>query len=249
MHQLIERIAQPPAGITASEFARRAGVNRSTLHRIASGAVEPSLATLRELAIAHGLDVSVTLTPLSDPDAAIAARHLLDDSVESEPTSPGVRDWMARLQRLVPELSDPVEIVSVAGRASSLLQRRDAVFLRGESSGLRLASAGTASDAPWAVSGRAAIDYGRERGSRGPSVLWTDDPARAASVLSDTHEVVGSPLNAHVVVVRANPTIFIDTLAAGPVRYVAPIQMLLDCIGLGGDLEQEAEQIATGWSQ
>src|SRR6218665_3688279 len=82
MQQVVRDLATPPAGLTASELARRAGVNRSTLHRISVGAVEPSLDTLHELAIVHGLELEVRLSPLSDPDAALAARHLFDPAFE-----------------------------------------------------------------------------------------------------------------------------------------------------------------------
>lgn len=248
--EVVQQLIDQPTILPVSEIARRAGVNRSTIHRIAAGRVDPALATLRELAIVHGMDLDISLVPLSDPDAASAARYLLDAaSVEIE-LSPGIREWIERLNRLGREEGiDPYLVLATAARASSLLHRRGARLFRGEAGALRLASAGDAAGGDWAVSGKAAIEFGREGDARGPSVLWVDDVARASRLFADTHKPVVSPLNAHVIVAEANPTVFTDAYTAGAVRYVAPIQMLLDCIGFGGELEAAAETIAQRWSE
>lgn len=244
MTDWIRQVARPPAGMSVAETARRAGISRSTLNRLMAEEVEPTLGTLRELAIVHGLDIAMSLVPLSDPDAARAARALLEGG-EDEMGTPVAR-WVDRFTRIT---DDPIALLSAAGRASSLLHRRGAVGLRGGSGAMRLASAGDAAGGFWALSGGAAASLGRDQPIRGPSVLWVDDVDAVGTLLLDTHTSTKSPASAHVIVVEANASITVDTFVVDRVRYVAPIQMLLDAIGLGGTLEQWAMGEAEEWSR
>ncbi len=61
----IVREARRRAGITQAELAERAGVPKSTVGRIESGARTPSTEMVERLVRATGLNVSVSL---SDPD-------------------------------------------------------------------------------------------------------------------------------------------------------------------------------------
>ncbi len=69
-------------GFTLAELARRAGTSAPTLHRYESGWERFELATLRRLAAALGVRLSVSLGPLpsetpeSAPSRAELARHL-----------------------------------------------------------------------------------------------------------------------------------------------------------------------------
>jgi transcriptional regulator with XRE-family HTH domain len=251
MEHLAKRLAEVPPGATSVDFARRSGVGRTTLHRIAAGKVEPTLATLRELAIAHGYELTVDLAPLSDPHAAAALRHLVDPAFEGvtpEEVSPegagAVRDWVTRLERY-----DDLDVAAVtAARASSLLHRKGGIYLRGDNSAKRLASAGSASGQEWAISAALQVVTGAD--VSGPSVLWVDGDAAATSrLLLDTHRRVENAAAANVVVATAHPSVFVDEYRDGPIRYVAPIQLLLDCIGLGGGLEASALLVQQSWSQ
>lgn len=253
MEHLTERLAAVPPGATSVDFARRSGIGRTTLHRIAAGKVEPTLATLRELAIAHGYELTVGLAPLSDPHAAAALRHLVDPAFESitpEQVSPedaeAVRDWLTRLERY-----DNVDVAAVtAARASSLLHRRGAIYLRGDNSAKRLGSAGSASGQEWAISGAAALQFVTGTDIAGPSVLWVDGEADATSrLLLDTHRRVENAAVANVVVARAHKSVLVDEYRDGPIRYVAPTQLLLDCMGLGGMLEATALLVQQSWSE
>lgn len=253
MEHLAARLAEVPRGATSVDFARRSGVGRTTLHRIAAGQVEPTLATLRELAIAHGYELTVDLAPLSDPHAAAALRQLVDPAFEGitpEEVSPedagAVRDWVTRLERY-----DDVDVAAVtAARASSLLHRKGAIYLRGDNSAKRLGSAGSASGREWAISGAAALKLVTETDVVGPSVLWVDGDADATSrLLLDTHRRVDNAAAAEVVVATAHPSVFVDEYRDGPIRYVAPTQLLLDCVGLGGMLEATALLVQQSWSQ
>jgi transcriptional regulator with XRE-family HTH domain len=253
MEQIAAQLAEPPEGVSSVEFARRSGVARTTIHRIANGTVEPTLSTLRELAIAHLFSLKLELVPLSDPLAAVALRVLVDpafeklDVEEVDPDDPAdLEAWVERLRRF-----DDVDTAAVtAARASSLLHREGAVFLRGDHSGRRLASAGEASGQTWALSGAAGLEYVTGSPVEGPSILWVDeDAASAASLLLDTHRRVESAAGAHVIVARAHPAVFVDRHADGLLWYVAPTQLLLDSIGLGGAVEETAMLVQRSWSE
>lgn len=251
--EIAARLAEPPDGVSTVDFARRTGLGRATLHRLVTGSTDTTLTTLRELAIAQGYDVSVDLVPLSDPCAAAALRHLVDPALEGvspEAVSPedadDVRDWIARLERY-----EDVDTAAIAAaRASSLLHRKGAIYLRGDNSAKRLGSAGNASGGDWAISGSAALEVVTAVDIAGPSVLWVDRDVEAASrLLLDTHRRVESAAAANVVVAAAHPSVFVDPFREGPIRYVAPTQLLLDCIGLGGMLEANGLLVQQSWSQ
>ena len=244
-----ELVALPP-GLSASEVTRRTGISRATLHRIATGAVVPSLQTLNELAIVQGKEVEIGLKPLSDPHAASAARVIIDGESGAWSANEATRRWVERLDRLARgDDGGYLSILHAAGRASSLLHRVGAVYMRGDDGALRLASAGDASGGKWAVSGKAALEVTPDYPVTGPSVMWVDDVERAATLLSETHKRVTSPSNAQVIIAGANPSIYDGAYAVGAVRYVAPIQMLLDCVGLGGRQEEITMSIAQEWSK
>jgi transcriptional regulator with XRE-family HTH domain len=226
------------SGLARSDVAHRAGVARSTMLRIAQGSVSPNLSTLREIAIACGLDIDVVARPLSDPAAAEAARVMLEDGyTASDPAAAAA--WVARLERTGG--ADPVEIVRVAGNAASLFARRGAHYFTGRADLLRVASAGDGSRGPWAISGAPPLD------TTGTIVLWADDPARAARLLSESLQPTDDPSTASVIVAPAHPGIYVDSWAEGPVRYVAPVQMLLDALGLEPHLRDAALEVARSW--
>lgn len=253
VRQLVAKLAEAPPGVSNVEFARRSGVGRATIHRLATGTSEPTIATLRELAIAHGYDLDLRLVPLSDPNAAAALRHLVDPAFEKlipadvdAATAREVGEWISRLERY-----DDIDRAAVAAaRASALLEREAAVYLRGEHSAARLASAGDASGKAWAISGASGLEFVTGSVVNGVGVLWVDgDAESAARTLYDTHRRVENSAGANVVVARAHPSVFIDVHQDGPIRFVAPTQLMLDSIGLGGLTEVTALDVQRGWSE
>lgn len=224
-------------GTSVAGVARRAGLARSTLLRIAKGLTNPTVGTLREIAIACGLDLSITAVPLSDPAAAEAARLMLEDGyVASDPAN--ASQWIDRLRRNAGD--DPVSIVQAAGTASTLRHRLGAVHLMGEVPVLRVASAGDAANGRWAISGAPPM------GAEGVVVLWSERPDDAAAHLRDVAQP-SSGARATLIVAPAHPGIFIDAWSEDSVTYVAPIQMLLDNLGLGGPEGDIARTIAESW--
>ena len=229
------------------ELSRRSGVSRSTLHRIETGAASPTLRTLRELAIAAGVDVDVSIKTLSDPHAARAARFLLDASFQEVSPMRADKEWMGRLARV--SRDDPVAIVSQAGHASTVLATPTAVFTRDSFSPLRLASAGDATGHPWAVSGRAgleAISPSRETPQVGPDILYVADPHHAWRLLESPTRTQTAG-NALTIIAPWHDHLAVDAWGVGAVYYVAPIQALLDGVGLGGQMAETALDIARRW--
>jgi transcriptional regulator with XRE-family HTH domain len=235
------------SGLTAAGVARRAGVSGSTLHRILNNQVDPSFGTLREVVIACGLHLSLATTHLSEPLAASAARSMLEeDYVPSD--DPEVARWRERLPRLAGG-DAPVEIVKIAARASSPLHRPGGALYAGEVPLARLASAGDASRGLWAVSGAAGL-YLPSDSDVAPAVtiLWCED------VRAVDHLLVGSGLRsvhradrATVAVVAAEPELFAGSFTHGIIRYVAPIQIVLDCISQAGQVADDAVKEVTSW--
>lgn len=73
----ITDLAKPP--ITRSELAQRAGISRNTEWSIRRDQNRARLDTLREVALACGYDVEVTLRRAYDAAAVAAARNMVGD--------------------------------------------------------------------------------------------------------------------------------------------------------------------------
>lgn len=236
------------SAISDAELAKRSGASRSTIHRIDTGAVHPTLRTLRELAIAAGLDLEVAYRPLSDPAAGRAARFLLDGAFDGIPRDSDDIEWVERLVRLA-EVDDPISIVTEAGRATDLYYREGAVLLNQSVTALRLASAGDATGGDWTISGRvalAAINDASGTTGIGPDVLYVNDPQRAWRLLE------APPRAEHIaavglIIAPLREEHIVDSWERDRARFVAPIQILLDCMGLEGGLAETAHRIAESW--
>ena len=245
MRQLLEEV-RAVSGLDRRALARRSGVSRSTVYRIEGAQVDPSVGTLRELALAAGFDLDVSLAPLSDPDAAMAARVILAAPTGVE-LLPAVTEWVARLRRWVPD-GDPVEIVRTAGMSSSLLKRTGAVFLSGDVDELKIAAASDFADAPWVLSGLSGITRLKPDGDTttiGPYVAYSGDPHRLVRRLANMTTCL--PQDAHLIIAPYTSDLIVDALDDGAIHVVAPIQALVDAFGIGGPLGDDAEIIARSW--
>lgn len=65
--------ARTRAGLSQRELAQRARTSQSAVARIESGAVSPSLETLRRLVAACGFDLRLSLAPVGDADPVVEA--------------------------------------------------------------------------------------------------------------------------------------------------------------------------------
>jgi transcriptional regulator with XRE-family HTH domain len=245
MQHVVQDILET-SGVSISSLATRSGVARSSQYRILDGSMDPTAGTLRELALAAGLDLRIDLAPLSDPDAARAARVMLDSHF-AIPLTKEIDGWVRRLKRWVPD-DEPIEIARTAGLSSSLLKRSGATFLNGSVSELKLASAGEFTKQRWLLSGVPVIDRIAADSNMvddGIFVAYSADARRFVRLLD--HVEVVRPEKANLVVVPYTDDLEQDAWHDGSIQLVAPIQGLIDAFGLGGQLAEAAERIAQGW--
>lgn len=234
------------AGLNASTSARRAGVSASTLHRILTEQVDPSVGTLREIAISCGVDLVVTSRPISEWRAAAAARWMLEDGYVAPDDE--IVEWQSRLVRLA-QSDNPVDVVNVAALASAPLHRPGATWFTGTTNVGRIASAGDATGGQWALSGAAGL-YLPESGEPAPpvTILWCGDVRGATQHLTDSEvRFTNRAEHTTLVVVRGEPELFAGSFTKGLVRYAAPIQIVLDCLSLGGAVASDAREEALSW--
>src|SRR5699024_7269471 len=148
--------------------------------------------------------------------------------------------WADRLGRM--RLRDPVDIVQAAGRASAPGLRPDASFFAGPKALLAASSAGEASGGRWAISGAPLLGW-----AEGVAVLHCENAQRCIGLLRDSMRGRAAGQLADLVVVPAGAGTFYDTWEQDHVFLAAPIQGLLDCVGLGGELAEAALAEARRW--
>jgi transcriptional regulator with XRE-family HTH domain len=253
---LIESLGSAP-----SATARATGLSRATIRRVRDGVSSPTMATLRELALAAGYDLEVTLVPASDPAAAVAARVLLDPATPGSEDLEGwglihggdlaaITEWIARLERQGG--GDPKRLLALAGRLSAPQHRKGARFFApkaGVSQERIVEIAGSALGAGLgALSGVAAARvYLGHAPDPGPVVVWTSDADAVAERLAATLREVGEYQPAGVLLAPTMAAYFVDMIQP-PVwdqRVVSPIQAVIDLHGLGYD--ELANEITDGW--
>lgn len=234
------------SGLSARQVAARAGVAASTVHRIVNGVVSPSVDTLDAITTACGAGLAVSASPLATPAAAAGARAILDPLYPAD-VAADIELWAGRIDAWAD--GDPVEIVEEAARASGVVHRPDAVLLSGEATIGRLASAGDASGQRWALSGAAGLDLPSfDEAVPAISVMWCEDPSALAPVLTGGALRPASASDGiTVVVVAAEPDLFLGTFERDRVVYAAPIQIAIDAISVGGDAADRAREEIQTW--
>lgn len=226
------------SNLNPTEVARRAGMPRSTLHRIVSGASDPKLSTIREIAIACGVDIDIATSPLSDPHAAEAARILLEDGYTVAESAQS-REWVGRLTRLAGE--DPIATVTEAAKASTLVHRAGAHYFTGELNLIRISSEASSVSCQWALSGAPMLQ------GRGPAIVWTDNPDALARHAALHLQRPATRTGLSLIIVPVYPGLLHDSFVKDSLRFVAPIQMLIDSLGVPGPLAVDALAEAKAW--
>jgi transcriptional regulator with XRE-family HTH domain len=234
------------SGLSARQVAARAGVSASTVHRIVNGVVSPSVDTLDTITTACGAGLALSAAPLATPAAAAGARAILDPLYPAD-VAPDIELWAGRLDAWAD--GDPIQIVEEAARASGVLHRPDAVRLSGEATIGRLASAGDASGQRWALSGAAGLDLPSfDEVVPAISVMWCEDPSALQPLLDGrTLRPASAPDQTTVVVAAAEPDLFLGAFERDRVVYVAPIQIAVDAISVGGDAADRAREEIRTW--
>ncbi len=254
--ELIEQL-----GSTPSATARSTGLSRMTVLRVRDGVSSPSLTTLRELALAAGFDLDVSLVPASDPAAAMAARVIADPTVpelgEWDTLGLGtavevkaITEWVARLERQVD--GDRTRLLPLAGRYSAPQHRKGARFFAPKPGISQSRLIDIASSAighlRGALSGVAAAQfYLGHAPDPGVVVAWTTDVAAVANRLSLTLREVDEYQPAGVIVAPTMGSYLLDMVMPPQSTHplVSPIQTAIDFYGLGYDLL--ADEITEGW--
>lgn len=230
------------AGEQPTRVSRRSGVSRSTLKRVKDGTSEPTLSTLREVALALGLDITVHAGAASDPFAAAAARTLIDDSVPENPHDEDIVAWLDRFDRW--GINDPLTLVSEAGALQGIEHRRGARFVTIEPGQLAdLPELFAQRDSRWALSGAAAATVIMGQVSTGPTVVWHDGGLDAAPLNFGTP--VATAREADVILAPAGATELAGHYAQGPLFFVAPVQLVIDLNSL--KMFEQAEYLTSGW--
>lgn len=238
------------ANLGLRQTALLAGVSASTLHRILHGQTSPTVDTLLEVAAACNVYLSLAGEPMSDPEAAAAARTLLEEDYDDE--RPGVSRWAARLQRRA-GIDDPTSLLHAAAIAANPLQRSTAHLFAGDVEPVQLASAGQSTSGRWALSGAAGLRLARPDEvdvSTGVTILWTTDCDLASAMLGSAApkaRPTQSLSRATCAVIEAESELFINSFMHGQLIYCAPIQILLDCLGQSGPVAEIAMKEARSW--
>lgn len=217
-------------GLSVPDWARRAGLGRSTLYRYLDGSQDPGITTLDDLLAVVGMHAQVTVEPLSDPAAGAALVSMLT-APDEPPMSPQAARWVERLDRI--RADDPADAARLAGSVASVLRRPDAVGLTATGWDVdRLVSAGVASRADWALSGWAALDaMGHD--VEAVTVFHSAAPRTVVHLLADTFTTV-TLAEADVVVVPASEGVLESATHVEDVRLVSPTQAYVDAVGLDG---------------
>lgn len=230
------------AGEQPTRVSRRSGVSRSTLKRVKDGTSEPTLSTLREVALALGLDITVHAGAASDPFAAAAARTLIDDSVPENPHDEDIVAWLDRFDRW--GINDPLTLVSEAGALQGIEHRRGAQFVAIEPGELAdLPELFAQRDSRWALSGAAAATVIMGQVITGATVVWHDGDVDDAPLNFGTP--VATAREADVILAPAGATELAGHYAQGPLFFVAPVQLVIDLNSL--KMFEEAEYLTSGW--
>jgi transcriptional regulator with XRE-family HTH domain len=72
------KTARAQLGLTQQEVATRSGVAKSTVARIESATMQPSIPTLETILLALGLELRINLAPFDDHDKILDARAAAD---------------------------------------------------------------------------------------------------------------------------------------------------------------------------
>lgn len=233
--------------LSPNQVSRRAGISQSTMSRVLAGRVDPTAGTLTEIALACGFELDFAARPSSSLDAARAVRAMFEAGYPEDDDEVLTR-WQERLIRFAAS-SDPVSLLRTAAQYASPLLHSDVVLFTGDITMGHVASAGDATRGQWAVSGAAGLTLPAPRESApATTILWTEDPRRAAQLLTDSPlERTTRRKRATVAVLHANPALFVNTFTVGIVTYAAPMQLMLDCIAQGGAVAQAALEEVEGW--
>lgn len=222
--------------------SRRAGVSRSTIKRIVDGQSMPTINTLKEIALALGLEIDVYARHASDPFAAAAARSLIDDSVPEHPQDYNTWIWLERFERW--GINDPLTLVSEAGTLLGIKHNYDADYLNVHTeSARRLPEIFDSMGCDWAMSGAGSASVTLGTAINGPTILWYDSAVKVDEALFGT--IAPSAEKADLILVPARSTELVGKTQQKGLNFVAPVQLVIDLHSIG--MHEVADFLTRGW--
>lgn len=183
--------------------------------------------------------MQVNFKPAGERAAAQAARWQLEGAAYT-PADPAIsRAWLDRFHRY--GATTEIDIALLAGKLASPLHQADAVILPHGFDQTSLISAGDCSGESWALSGACGLQAAGIE-VVGSNILYTQDLQLAQQTLQEFRTLPG-----RTILLPAAAASLQGQVAVGIARYVSPVQLLLDCLGLETNLAQAAAAELRSW--
>ncbi len=239
------------AQLTRPQLAAMAGVASSTVGRIENGEMDPSLGMLDRILCAAGFRLP-DAEQVSDPAAVAAARGILEED-QVLLAYPGASAWLQRWRAagfLTPEggAKDPAILAFRAGMAARLAARPGIRSYARVGSWLDIARPIDATGQRWAATGGAAANRLLSSADAYWPVFYVDDPTFVAAAAGFGPSPGGGRPVLSLVPFDGVADIGVE-IADDGLRWVAPIQVVIDCFGGTGRMPEQAEAIAQRWEE
>jgi transcriptional regulator with XRE-family HTH domain len=245
------KTARVLAQLSRPQLAAMAGVASSTIGRIESGEMDPSLGMLGRILCAAGFRLP-DAEQVSDPAAVAAARGILEDD-RALLSYPGASAWLQRWRAagfLTGEgkARDPAVLAFRAGMAARLVARPGIRSYARIGSWLEIARRIDAAGPGWAATGGAAAN--RLLGSADAywPVFYVDDPSSTAAAAGFVPSSGGGKPVLSLIPFDGVADVGVEIGADG-LRWAAPIQVVIDSFGGTGRMPEQAEAIAERWKE
>jgi transcriptional regulator with XRE-family HTH domain len=240
-------------GLSKRQLAAMAGVSASTVMRIENGDVDPTMGTITRLFEAAGCEFRGEVVEQSDPSAVAAARSVLEPASGLE-AFPGAQVWLDRWIAAGVVKADevgssrarsPRDLAEIAGLTARLARRPGIVTFRREGSWSEIARRIDLTGVAWAATGGAAAN----RLSPSATAPW---PVFYVADVKAVAELAGfSERDPDRKIQEVMSLIPFDGVADVGVsedeyglRWVDPIQVIIDCFGGTGRMPDQADALA-----
>ena len=239
------------AQLTRPQLAAMAGVATSTIGRIENGEMDPSLGMLARILCAAGFRLP-DAEQVSDPAAVAAARGVLEDD-RGLVAYPGASAWLQRWRAagfLTPEgrAKDPAVLAFRAGMAARLAARPGIRSFARIGSWPEIARRIDATGRSWAATGGVAANRLLSSADAYWPVFYVDDPTLVAEEAGFVPSSGGGRPVVSLIPFDGVADVRVEVADDG-LRWVAPIQVVIDAFGGTGRMPEQAEAIAERWKE
>jgi transcriptional regulator with XRE-family HTH domain len=235
--------ARTMSGLSRRQVALLADVSPSTVSRIESGAMSPTVDMLDRLLDAAGYEMSQTLAPKSDPVAIAAARSVLDPDCGLGAT-PGVGEWLRRWETIGLVTADGKaknrgELCYRAGRSSKLTRRPGVCSFARDRTWVELGGQLNAAGIRWATTGGIAANRLRPSGDAVWPIFYVESPESASKAIE-----LAPPDG------RSWPITLVPSAGYGDngvevdddgMRWADPLQVVIDCYAGSDRMPEQAD--------